>query len=151
MNLLSDWRKLRTLPRGSMRDLASAGFWVLVSNVALRCISLAHLQQALLRIEHAHANTIDAAHAQHLSRLLDIAAHRLPVRSTCLTRSLALAWMLRRRGAAAHVRIGVRFASGTLDAHAWVELDGQPVNDRADVSTRFAAFDQIVPAAAFRP
>jgi hypothetical protein len=58
--------------------------------------------------------------------------------------------MIRMRGAAAQVRIGVRFASGTLDAHAWVELDGQPVNDRADVSTRFAAFDQIVPAAAFR-
>jgi hypothetical protein len=151
MNLLSDWRKLRTLPRGSVRDLASASFWVLVSNVALRCISFARLQQVLLGIERARASTVDAAHARHLSRLLDVAAHRLPMRSTCLTRSLALACLLRRRGAPAHVRIGVRFASGALDAHAWVELEGEPVNDRSDVSTRFAAFDQTVPTAAFRP
>ena len=45
---------------------------------------------------------------------------------TCLPKSLALAWMLRGRGLAATVRIGVRTAGG-FEAHAWVECNGVAV------------------------
>src|SRR4051794_12780718 len=37
------------------------------------------------------------------------------LRSTCLTRSLALAWLLRRRGIASVLRIGVRLEASQLD------------------------------------
>jgi hypothetical protein len=47
-------------------------------------------------------------------------------RVTCLTRSLTLQAMLRRRGRPALLRIGVAKPSGEpLEAHAWVELEGQ--------------------------
>jgi hypothetical protein len=48
--------------------------------------------------------------------------------ATCLTKSLALAWMLRGRGVVAEVRIGVK-TTGGFDAHAWVECDGVAVEN----------------------
>jgi hypothetical protein len=55
---------------------------------------------------------------------------------TCLAKSLALAWMLRRNGVAAMVRIGVR-TGGRFDAHAWVECEGTPIGDAPDGYTAF--------------
>lgn len=40
------------------------------------------------------------------------------------------------------LRIGVKLDQGRLDAHAWVEADGIPINDAPDVAQRFAAFQQ---------
>jgi hypothetical protein len=42
------------------------------------------------------------------------------------------------------LRIGVRLSEGKLDAHAWVEHTGIPINDRPDVSTDFAPFAEPV-------
>lgn len=55
----------------------------------------------------------------------------------CLSRSLSLLWLLRRRGYAPDLRLGVSLAGGTFAAHAWVELDGRVLNDRQDVATRY--------------
>lgn len=43
----------------------------------------------------------------------------------CLTQSLILFRILRRRGLAAELRIGVRRVGDDLNAHAWVAYDGQ--------------------------
>jgi hypothetical protein len=48
------------------------------------------------------------------------------------------------------LRIGVRLNQGRLDAHAWVECEGVPVNDRPDVGAQFASFGDIVPLDAFQ-
>ena len=60
--------------------------------------------------------------------------------STCLTRSIVLSRLLRRRGLAAEIRIGVRRGEGPFAAHAWVEVDGEAVSDDAGVSDRHEAF-----------
>lgn len=49
----------------------------------------------------------------------------------CLSRSLALLWLLRRNGHGADLRLGVSLDGGTFAAHAWVELDGRVLNARA--------------------
>ena len=49
-------------------------------------------------------------------------------RAYCLQRSSVTTWMLRRRGVAAELVIGYRPVP--VDSHAWVEVDGQVVNDR---------------------
>ena len=38
---------------------------------------------------------------------------------------------------------------GALNAHAWVEYSGTPINDTPDVSERFASFPDIVPLGSF--
>jgi|SRR5579884_286022 len=53
---------------------------------------------------------------------------RLPSDSRCLVRSLVLLRLLARRGVAAVLVIAARPGDpDRLDAHAWVEVEGQPV------------------------
>ena len=55
-------------------------------------------------------------------RLFVTAAYRLlPVEKTCLRESLVLYALLRRRGVAAKLRLGVAKDGQRLTAHAWVE------------------------------
>jgi hypothetical protein len=84
-----------------------------------------------------------------LGTLVNSAAHHALGPANCLTRSLYLWWLLRRRGIDSQLRIGVRLNEGVLDAHAWVEYAGVPVNDRADVSADFAPFDKPVSPSLF--
>ena len=65
--------------------------------------------------------------AQRIARLVAIAASRGAYRANCLRQSLALWWLLKRRGIDTELRIGVRKEGGALQAHAWVEHDGVPL------------------------
>jgi hypothetical protein len=78
--------------------------------------------------------------AERLSRLVSIAANRGPYRANCLRQSLVLWWLLRRRGISGELRFGVRKEGEGVQAHAWVELDGFPLNDAAGVSAAYAPF-----------
>lgn len=56
----------------------------------------------------------------------------------CLRRSLVIGHLLRHESAA--VRLGVPSVGPMLEAHAWVEINGRPLED----VTRFAAFQSDV-------
>jgi hypothetical protein len=75
---------------------------------------------------------------------VDRAARFLPGHANCLDRSLCLWWLLQRQGWAPDLRIGVRKVEGVLEAHAWVEEAGRPLNDFPDVHLRYAAFEGAV-------
>jgi hypothetical protein len=64
-----------------------------------------------------------------------------PTNPNCLERSMTLWWMLRRDAVDAELRIGARKESGRFEAHAWVELSGQVLNDGAEVHQHYARFD----------
>jgi hypothetical protein len=55
--------------------------------------------------------------------------------------------MLNERGVPAEMRIGVGRdrPDEALLFHAWVEVDGQVVNDSADIADRFAPFPGFTP------
>jgi len=55
----------------------------------------------------------------------------------CLTQSLTLWWLLRRRGIESEICIGVRKVGDSLEAHAWVEHSGIVLGEERDVSQRF--------------
>ena len=76
------------------------------------------------------------------------AAHRVaraaafyPGRVECLEQSLALYLLLRRRGVAVELRMGVRPAPFT--AHAWIEYRGQPINETEDFIQQLTPFPNI--------
>jgi hypothetical protein len=58
---------------------------------------------------------------------------------TCLRRSLALQWLLRRRGIDTELRFGVRRVAGDpgLEAHAWLERHGHPVSEPEALTGQF--------------
>jgi hypothetical protein len=48
------------------------------------------------------------------------------------------------------LRIGVRLTPEGLVAHAWVESDGSPINDRVDIGSEYSAFEGPLPHESFR-
>ena len=64
-----------------------------------------------------------------------------PAGSNCLERSMTLWWLLRRQGIGGELHIGARKNGLRLEAHAWVELSGQVLNDSAEVHNHYARFD----------
>jgi hypothetical protein len=81
----------------------------------------------------------DRCAGARLARLADIAAALTGRQGRCLRRSLLLYWLLRARGEAAELLIGVRKDAGTLQGHAWVEVQGRVFGDDPGTPGRFAA------------
>ncbi len=74
--------------------------------------------------------------ATRCARAINRAATYGPLRPRCLARSLGLQRMLERQGVPGSVvRIGVRLQEKEFLAHAWVELEGQPLGERDPVET----------------
>ena len=90
----------------------------------------------------------DRARAQMVARWVDVAGRRGLFQPNCLHRSLALWWLLRRRGLEGELRIGVR-KEAQMEAHAWVEYAGEVLNDAEAVRQDYVPFPSaIVPAGA---
>lgn len=64
-----------------------------------------------------------------------------PLRGNCLSRSLALWWMLARHGVPVTLCIGARRSGGDFGAHAWVEHAGVPINAGRRVRSNYATFE----------
>lgn len=56
----------------------------------------------------------------------------------CMKRSIIIFHYLRKWGYDARLRFGVAKEDGTLQGHAWVELDGEPLSERPDPRRRYA-------------
>jgi hypothetical protein len=57
---------------------------------------------------------------------------------------LTLWWLLHRQGVVSDLRIGVRNSGGHFEAHAWVEYQGYPLNEQAQVHQRYTSFAQAI-------
>ena len=132
------------------RMLLAAWLWLPLFWLGLRVLGLQRFQARLLKTPAGSAHSLTLPIIGALGEAVNIAARHTPFPVTCLSRSLLLGWLLHRRGVASGLRIGVRLTQGKLDAHAWVECDGIPVNDRLDVSAQFASFGDLIPLDAFQ-
>jgi hypothetical protein len=141
--------RFRALSGADQRALLAAAFWMPLFWLGLRVFGLPRFQAQLQRGKAIDGQSMSLSDIQTLGELVNIAARHTLGPRTCLTRSLLLGWLLRRRGVESQLRIGVRLTKGVLDAHAWVECDGIPVNDQPDVGTQFASFGDLVPLEAF--
>lgn len=143
--------QLCALTAAQQRTLVTAWLWLPLFWLGLRLLGLPRFQALLQRrpLPAEPAQALSLPDIQALGEAVNIAARHTPFTATCLTRSLLLGWLLRRRGVASDLRIGVRLTQGALDAHAWIECAGVPVNDRADIAAQFASFGDIVPLDAF--
>jgi Transglutaminase-like superfamily len=94
----------------------------------LATIGYARLIRLLSRLQRAQSNTAKGC-PDEVDRIVWAAgaAGRLLLGARpCLPLAMATQWLLRRRGIATELRIGVmRDESNHLEAHAWVELDGR--------------------------
>jgi hypothetical protein len=131
------------------RTLLAAMALLPLFRLALNVRGLQRLQARLHRAVPKDAAQPPLADLQRTGALVNAAAQRVLGGDHCLTRSLYLWWLLRRRGLRCELRIGVRMNRGALEAHAWVEHAGVPINDRDDVGETFGAFDDAVSPSRF--
>jgi len=82
------------------------------------------------------------ANVRRATQMVAVACRLHPLRSSCLPRTIVLWSLLRRRGIEADVRIGVRCdTEGAVKAHAWLEWNGEVLNDVADVVGQYLPFN----------
>lgn len=84
------------------------------------------------------ATPSDIAYGKEVARLAAIAGRHGPAKATCLRQSLLVYGLLRRQRLTPELKLGVRREDATFAAHAWVELDGVPLEM---VPSGHAAFD----------
>jgi hypothetical protein len=139
--MLTAYRRLAGLDRVRRRLLFEAVAAIAVVRVGLRLLPFLKLQRMLDRVvalpivREQGSAAFDVIPAVHWA--MTAASARLP--ATCLVQALAAGVMLRRRGLACRLRLGVRTRAGgsgaPLEAHAWVECEGRiAIGDVAHLS-----------------
>lgn len=63
-----------------------------------------------------------------------------PKQALCLQRSFVTTYLLRKRGVVAHMVLGAQKLP--FKAHAWVEVNGQAINERSNVQATYAVWDR---------
>ena len=68
---------------------------------------------------------------QTVARMVSVAANHSIYRANCLKKSLVIYWLLRHYGITADLRIGVKKEDCNLNAHSWVEINGNVLDEEA--------------------
>ena len=85
--------------------------------------------------------------ARRIGRRVNVAAARMPGKPRCLVRSMATMAALRRHGMPADLQVGITYRD-TFEAHAWVELHGEPINDTPEATSAYRSIWRSRQAAA---
>ena len=85
------------------------------------------------------------------ARMVNAAGRHAWPSSTCLEKSLALWWLLRRQGIESDLRIGARKLDGKFEAHAWVERESIAVNEPQEGHRHYAPFDKSLSSMPLEP
>jgi hypothetical protein len=106
--------------------LVRAAGLLLAARMALLLLPLRRVLEFASRVPETDRNPRDDPFLQRMSWAVDVVARRLFPRNPCLTQAVVVQRLFRKRGRPAELRIGVRKEHGaTLEAHAWVESEGE--------------------------
>lgn len=152
-------KKLRAFWRRSPYErkiVVESAAVLLATRVGLRIAGFRRWQNLLARCTPAQIPQSEAKDfavgklvpvgAQTIAILGDAVAHHLPFQPTCLEKSLALWWLLRRHRIPANLRIGARKNAEVFEAHAWVDVDGMILSESGDDRDRFVPFEGEIPS-----
>jgi len=139
---------LRSLTGGQWQVVASAVWLLPTVGLSMRRAGFLRTATSLATRSQRSRQAIEITEARLVADAVALVAARRMTRSRCLVRALVVWFLLRRRGADARLVIGAAApdAPDGLLAHAWVEVEGEPIGDAADVRTRFPAFDLRLPS-----
>jgi hypothetical protein len=125
-------RRCAELSREDLRLLVRAFITLGLIDLGLRVWGFRRVVEGAERPSKSAARAVgaDELHrARQYARLVELAARHHVVRARCLHRSLALHLWLRGQRLPSELRIGVRKEHFALQAHAWVELGGQFIDE----------------------
>jgi hypothetical protein len=140
------WKRFRRLGSAQRRIVLAAAAaltwaWLVLRLTGFRRSSSLFARSTPLVPDPLRSTGSASASPEEIARLTHATARSLPFACNCLDRSLALCWLLRRRGIAARLRIGARKDGAQLKAHAWVESGGVTLDDFGAEHEHFVPFD----------
>jgi len=83
---------------------------------------------------------VDSITIERVCSAVNYACIWYPKQALCLQRSFVTTYLLRRHGVAAHMVLGAQKLP--FKAHAWVEVNGQAINERSNVQATYAVWDR---------
>lgn len=118
--------KFLQLPPAQRRLLMRAWFLLLVVRLGLWLVPFSRQRRFWQQFSAAAPGGPPAAgEVDRVAWAVSLAGRYVP-RATCLTQALTVQIMLKRKGIAAHLRLGVaKDDEGRVTAHAWLEHAGQ--------------------------
>ena len=141
--MISKLARFVALPTGEKSLTVEACVYLLVVRLAFALLPLPRALRlfGIAQSETGHGR-IAAAEAERIGRAIGRAARHVPFRAVCLQQAFAALLMLRRRGLAATVHLGLIREDSELKAHAWSRCGDVAV-------TGIAAAGGFTPIAAF--
>ena len=165
---MSSLRKLRALPWEERWLLVQASLLLPLTALGVSTIGVGRWQRVLARHTPFKSTSISDSHfatarsnsipddageepsvlqkARVIAKTVRVAAQHGIYRANCLEQSLVLWWLLARKGIESELRFGARKEDVRLEAHAWVECCGVPLNEASDVHQQFRPFEAVAAA-----
>lgn len=139
------WQKFWQLTSQERLLLIQALLLMPTLSLTLRIIGLQRLMKILSRTTRENQIMPYAPdYAYRAANMTNLAAGQRPLQATCLQRSVVLWWLLRRKGIDSQIVLGIRKENARqLQAHAWVEYQGNVLNDRPEIRGEFTIFSEL--------
>jgi hypothetical protein len=138
-------KRFKALEQPAQRLFLRAIFLLPMVALNLRWRGFRKTQEMLERFLSNQSGEKDSAEVSErvalTAHMVSVADRHGLVHPSCLAKSLALWWLLRRQGIAADLRIGIQKENEKFAAHAWVERNGAALNEPEEHHRHYAAFD----------
>jgi hypothetical protein len=150
--LLEKWRRFKVRSPEDRRLILRATLILPMTEIGLRLFGFRRWKELIEKFSlSARLSRALPVSAQNESAVRTVRAVRSAelhglTKPNCLERSMTLWWMLRREGIEGELHIGARKQGEKFEAHAWVELGGQVLNDDVEVHQHYARFDGLIAA-----
>jgi hypothetical protein len=145
--LSEKWRRFQVRPVEERALILRASIALPMTGIGLRIFGFRRWKELIERFSPLRCTPLTAQPGVQLEiagravRAIRSAELHGPATPNCLERSVVLWWLLRRDGIAGELHIGARKTGSQFEAHAWVELAGQVLNDTLEVHKHYARFD----------
>jgi transglutaminase superfamily protein len=144
------WRRFAALSVTEQSVVLQAAVWLSATWFGLRVCGFRRWQNFLAKFasdapQSAAPDCDLLPQAFQTARLHAAAARHIFLHTNCLERALVLAFLLRCRGIAADLRFGARKEAARLEAHAWVEYRGVPLDEDLGEHRHFLPFEGLKP------
>jgi len=164
---MSRLRKLKALSWEERWLIAQASLLLPLTAIVVHTIGVGRWQRTLARHTPFKTSTFDSRFAtaksagttadagdgpsadqktRVIANTVRVAARHGIYHANCLEQSLILWWLLARKGIESELRFGARKEHFRLEAHAWVECCGVPLNEASDVYKQFRPFQAAAAA-----
>ena len=121
--------------------LVKAVFFLLVVRIELWVLPFSTLQSLVNKL--LLSRSCSDVSIKQMIWSVEVASSYLPLMKTCLVKSIAAQILLTQYGYKPNLCIGVRKDEKMLDAHAWVEINGEVVIGQTDLLTDYVKLPNL--------